>query len=265
MATLDISRTAVALSESELGVIAGLLTRPDDPALDAPEAASTVADLRRAGLVDERRRVTGVVARLVEVMVAPKLHIVIERFVAERTVVAHIWATETRATVAHEVGGGRLELTPVEPVLVAWEILRIVGLGARPQPSQREPLRVPAAALQAAIDRLMAGDDSGAEAALAAVGGDAARLLELLRARRSSWRATSTWVDPEAGEQIASVAVVDGGESGVWLSRHEGDQAQPIVVLEPVPASVVWDAIVRLLPAPPTDDDVGAARSEEPR
>jgi hypothetical protein len=50
--------------------------------------------------------------------------------------------------------------------------------------------------------------------------------------------------------RVGSVAVLDAGVEGLWLTRHEGTEPDTIVHLEPVPPSAVWDRVGALMPAP---------------
>jgi hypothetical protein len=99
--------------------------------------------------------------------------------------------------------------------------------------------------LGAAAERLPDGDAADALAQLEP--GLRERLLALLRERRLSWRATSVWSDVEE-QHVTSVAVLDAGVEGLWLTRHEGDPPDTIVHLEPVAPSEVWERVVALMP-----------------
>jgi hypothetical protein len=73
----------------------------------------------------------------------------------------------------------------------------------------------------------------------------------LTQRRRLSWRAFSVWEDAAGEPQVRSVAAIDGGESGLWLSRHEEPATDASLVrLEPTTAGAVWERIVELVPLP---------------
>ena len=69
-----------------------------------------------------------------------------------------------------------------------------------------------------------------------------------LSASLLSWRASSAWTELGGDRRVESVAVLDAGVEGLWLTRHEGDPESPTIHLEPVPPSVVWDRVVDLMP-----------------
>jgi hypothetical protein len=248
VAELDVSRAALLLSDEELGVAVMLLVAPDHPSLAGSSSQAAVARLERAGIV-AGGKVQGYPARLLAVVAAPKLRVTIEKFVAGEPVVEQAWATEREGVLGAVTREGRIELTPVEPSLLPWAIARAVGLGPR-EHGEREPISVPAEVLGLAAEALWSGDGEAAAAAVAdcepAAG---ARLLELLRERRLSWTATSKWTDEGGEEHLTSVAVVDGGAEGLWLSSHEGEPPDAVVRLEPVRPSAVWERVVALMPA----------------
>ena len=155
-----------------------------------------------------------------------------------------------RRGAGHRRRRREIELSPVEPSLLPWAIARSVGLGPREQ-THEAPLAVPAEALGR---RRRGGRRARPEAAAAALEGCGPRVSEtlsaVLRERRSSWTATSAWMGEDGEQRVSSVAVVDGGAEGLWLSRHEGEPPDTVVHLEPVPPSVVWERIVALMPHP---------------
>ncbi len=57
------------------------------------------------------------------------------------------------------------------------------------------------------------------------------------------------WSDESEEQRVSSVAVLDGGEGGFWLTGHTDGDA-PTVQLEPVPPSTVWRRIEDLMPTP---------------
>jgi hypothetical protein len=246
-AGIDVSRAAVTLSDEELGVAVMLLAAPDHPSLAEPGSQAALAALERAGIVSEGR-VQGYPARLLAIVAAPKLRVTIERFVAEAPVVEQAWATEREGVLGAVVGDGQIELTPVEPSLLPWAISRSVGLGPRERPHDT-PLQVGAEALGRAAEAIAAGDR---DAAAAALEGCEPRVREVLLAvlseRRVSWTASSAWTGTDGEQRVQSVAVLDGGAEGLWLTRHEGEFPDSTVHLEPVPPSVVWERILGLMP-----------------
>lgn len=241
MAVLDPSRASVELSEDELSAAAALLA-------DAPTDAVVLESLEAAGVV-RNGAIMPYVASLLTVVAEPKLRIVVERYLAERVVVENVWAIESLAVWGAEVRGGATELRPVEPAVLPMEIMRAVGLGPRERPAIDTSLRARVATLERLEELLAADDREAADALLAEELDEAQRgvLTELMLDRRSSWRASSIWTD-DSGQRMESVCVVDGGNSGLWLTTHETAGAEPIVHLHPVAQSTVWDRIVNLMP-----------------
>jgi hypothetical protein len=248
VAVLDVARTAVELSDEELDAAAAVLSGDgavsDSVALEALEAAGVV----RNGTI------MPYVGRFLTIVGAPKLRIVVERFVQQRVVVDNVWAIEQLAVWGSEVRGGGTELRPVEPPLLPWEIMRTVGLGPRARPAIDTKLCIPAATLEA-IEAFLIGDDPAAADELLTQTtdlGEAERAvaIDIVRNRRSSWRASSIWT-VEGGQETASVTVVDGGISGLWISTASDGEDDSIVCLEPVLPSTVWKRLVALVPGAP--------------
>ncbi len=249
VASLDVRRAALRVSDEELGVAVMLLAAPEHPSLAEPGSQAAMAGLERAGIVADGG-VRGYPARLLAIVAAPKLRVTVETFVAGEPVIEQAWATEREGVLGAVVDGGEIELTPVEPSLLPWAIARSVGLGPREQ-RHEAPIAVPAAALGRAAEAVAAHDAGAAAAALEGCGaGVSDTLLTVLRERRSSWTATSAWTGEDGEQHVSSVAVLDGGAEGLWLSRHEGEAPDAIVHLEPVAPSVVWERIVALMPHP---------------
>jgi hypothetical protein len=249
VASLDVRRAALRVSDEELGVAVMLLAAPDHPSLADPGSQAAVAALERAGIVADGA-VQGYPARLLAIVAAPKLRVTVETFVAGEPVIEQAWATEREGVLGAVVGDGEIELAPVEPSLLPWAIARSVGLGPREQVHEA-PIAVPAEVLGRAADAVAAGDADAAAAALEGCAPEVAEtLLAVLRERRSSWTATSAWMGEDGEQRVSSVAVLDGGAEGLWLSRHEGEAPDTVVHLDPVAPSVVWERIVALMPHP---------------
>ena len=241
VAQLDIPRAALRLDDAELGAAVMLVAAPDHPSLADPATRAALDALTAAGIVQDGR-ITGFPARL--------LAVTVESFVGLGTVVEQGWATEREGVWGAVAADGQVELAPIEPSLIPWAISRAVGLGPREQPA-RGPLAVAAEPLGTASERLAAGDREGAAAALEAFAAeDRDALLAVLRERRISSRASSVWTGADGEQRVGSVAVLDAGVEGLWLTRHEGTEPDTIVHLEPVPPSAVWDRVTALMPSP---------------
>lgn len=242
-ARLDAARAALRLTDDELGAALMLVAAPEHPSLAEPGSRASIESLTEAGIVTGGR-IEGFPARLLSVVAAPKLRVSVESFVAAAPVVEQAWATEREAVWGVVASDGMIELTPIEPGLIPWAVARAVGLGPRDKPDS-PALRAPAQVLGAAAERLADGEAAEALAELEPEVRE--RLLAVLRERRLSWRATSAWSDEEE-QHVASVAVLDAGVEGLWLTRHEGEPPDTIVHLEPVAPSEVWERVVSLMP-----------------
>ena len=252
VARLDIPRAALRLDDAELGAAVMLLAAPDHPSLADPATQASLAALENAGIVRDGR-LEGFPARLLGVVAAPKLRMAVESFVGAAPVLEQAWATEREGVWGAVASDGDIELAPIEPGLIPWAVARAVGLGPRQTP-EGPALQAPAEALGAATLAIGEGDADGAREALTVLEPAAVeRLLALLRERRVSWRATSTWKGHDGAPRLSSVAVLDAGSEGLWLSRHEGESPDTIVHLEPAAPSAVWDRVVALMPSPEQD------------
>ena len=249
VARLDIPRAALRLSDDELGAAVMLLAAPGHASLAEPATREAIDALTSAGIVRDGT-IEGFPARMLAVVAAPKLRVTVESFVGVETVVEQGWATEREGVWGTVAADGQIELTPLEPSLIPWAVAHAVGLGPRDRPAGRE-IAVPAQALGSATELLATGDPDGAAGALAALDpDDRATLLALLRERRLSWRASSAWTEQDGTRQARSVAVLDAGIEGLWLTRHDGTAPDTIAHLQPVPPSAVWDRVTGLMPSP---------------
>lgn len=251
MALLDPPRARVRLGADELAVATVLLTQSNHDLLQTPDAREVLAGFERCGALVGGELV-GYVAELVGVVAAPKLRILIETFRAEGPVVHQIWATERHGVVGVSEPEDVVELAPVEPALLYWEIARLVGLGARPPVGVEHTFSMPNATLEVVFAQLADGDAAAADATLqdeTALTDDERRaFLVLLLDRRISWRASSVWTS-ERGRETRTMTVIDGGEAGLWLSRLEGEVSEnPTVVLEPSRPSAAWRGLIELMP-----------------
>jgi len=249
VAKLDIPRAAMRLGDAQLGAAVMLLAEPDHPALADPATQASLAELESAGIVRDGK-LEGFPARLLGVVAAPKLRIAVESFAGAETVLEQGWATEREGVWGSVASDGQLELAPIEPGLIPWAVARAVGLGPRETP-EGPALAVTAEALGTAVGEVAEGDAERSQEALAELDPEAReRLLALLRGRRVSWRATSTWTGQDGVQRLTSVAVLDAGAEGLWLSHHEGETPDTIVHLEPAAPSAVWDRVIGLMPSP---------------
>ena len=210
---------------------------------------AAVEELERAGVLVDGQ-LEGYAARMMAVIADPQLRVMIERFAAGAPQYGPFAAVRDEFGVwAEKTREGTTEFTPVEPSLVPWAVATAVGLGPRPEPELGRTLELHASALQLALDRLAEQDvgSAGRELELATDLDEVERslLCAILLQRRLSWRAFST-----SGESlVASVAVIDGGEGGLWLSEHvDPESADPVVRLEPTTSGAVWERIVALVP-----------------
>lgn len=248
MAALDPSRTALELDEVELTAANLLLTAPTDPLLETAKARQAVAQLERAGIA-ENGVIGGYPARLLQVILAPVLRVVVERFAGGGTQRDVAAATDEAGVWGESRAHGRTEFTPIEPSLIPWAVARTVGLGPRERAAWDGPIELSASALETALSFLAAGEPERADEELAAstsLDDDGrAVLVALLVQRRLSWRTVSVWEDGAGEQHMSSIAVVDGGDGGLWFSEHlHTDRDDPTIRLRPADPSDVWDQIV---------------------
>jgi hypothetical protein len=251
VAVIDPSRTSVQLSEDELRDAAALLA-------DGEHDVASRAALEAAGIL-RNGAIVPYVATLLRVVAEPSLRIVVERYIAERVVVENVWAVERLAVWGTEGRDGGVELRPLEPALLPWQIMSAVGLGPRARAAVDTTLRAPVATFEGVEKQLAADDREAAEALLGSTTqcdeAERRAFIELMIGRRSTWRASSVWTDA-SGPRTQSVAVVDGGDGGLWLTTHDAEAGrEPMISLQPALPSAVWQRILDLVPAGPDHDD----------
>ncbi len=239
---LDPGRGELTLGVAEMRVALELLERPAGDASLTDEEDRLEVALEEAGVVEDGRLLP-FAARVLALAAAPKLTIELETFLALEARRDFVWADERTAVVAESGPGDQLRMRPVELGLLPIELTRLTGLGPRESVGESD-LRVPAEALEVVAGAVMAGVEP-TDAALDP--DDLERLADLLAHRRSSWRARSVWHEVD-GPRDSAFAVFDGGTRGYWLTHHEGEGDDRMVVLEPVKPSVVWSRMMDLFP-----------------
>ena len=191
------------------------------------------------------------VEELLAVVARPALRVVVETAVAGHLAVYSLWATPKQAVTATPASDGVVELALIDPLLLPWTIAQLVGLGRRPPPPPVAPLRLPASLLDTVEEQVTAGQAVDG-ALMAAQGLDQAQqaaLVRLFQRRRVSWRASSVWAGTDGQQQTSNLAVLDGGEAGLWrVQVPDTEDPDPVFTLEPVRASMIWRGIVGLLP-----------------
>lgn len=246
MARIDQSRTALELDDDELTAAGALLLDPDAEFMTNPEVVEVINRLEEAG-VAVNGELQGYAARIVAVLAQPEFRVMVERF-AGADVQRDFAAVSAGYGIWGEPSSAGNEFTPIEPSLIPWGVSRAVGLGPRVKPSFDQTIEVRGTAAQKAMDSLNKLDADGAEATLEEDGLDTESrkaLINLLLDRRLTWRVVSGWKDASGENQGGAVAVVDGGESGLWLSEHLANAAgEPTVRLEPTASGTVWEQIV---------------------
>lgn len=239
MATLDLSRPALRLDALELKAALDLLR-------DGPGAPTQLEALTAAGVVHKGELAT-VPRRLLEVVGEPKLRLVVERFVAEAPVIEEAWAVESQA-VWGSVADGVLELTALEPGLLPWQVMRVVGLGPRGRVEAPHMVSAAAEGLDGAWRTLIHEGQAAARQSLEDLDDQVRdRLLAILVEMRSSWRASSLWTGSDGEPREVTVTVVDGGRMGYWerLSREGGE----VVDLRALTPGAVWRRLSTLVPS----------------
>ncbi|MGA9763036.1 MAG: ESX secretion-associated protein EspG [Gaiellaceae bacterium] len=257
MAHLDPSRTALELDDEELAAAGALLLMPDAKVLEKPEAREILERLEAAG-ISANRELQGYAARIVAVLAQPQLRVMVERFAAE-SVQRDFASVRGEFGVWGEPTKNGNEFTPIEPSLIAWAVSRAVGLGPRVEPGLSEPIELRSSVFQNVINHLAEVDVNAADAVLEAEGLDTdirKAVVQLVLDRRLSWRVFSAWRNGMGAEEASAVAVIDGGESGLWFSeRLDIESSDPRIRLRPAKSSDVWERIVEVALWPRGEED----------
>lgn len=205
-AVLDGARRRALLSAVELEAAVFLVSGQEGP---VPEPLRAGVDGLVAGGALREGRMADVLAELVTILVRPALEVVVETQAAGPPVTTVVYATPGLGVVVAPVAPDRWALSPLEPGNLPFALASILGFGSRPTP--------------ASADR-----------------------EELLRRRRLSWRVSVTWNADDGGVRRGTLAVVDGGDAGMWEAERE-DRG---VRLTPLPSSEVWRRLLALVPPP---------------
>lgn len=257
MAHLDPSRTALELDDEELAAAGALLLVPDANVLEKAEAQEILERLETAG-VTVNRELRGYAARIVAVLAQPELRVMVERFAAE-SVQRDFASVRGEFGVWGEPTKNGNEFTPIEPSLIAWAVSRAVGLGPRAEPGLSEPVELRSSVFQNVINHLAELDINAADTVLEADSLDPGTrkvIIRLALDRRLSWRVFSAWRNGMGVEKASAVAVIDGGESGLWFSeRLDIESSDPRIRLRPAKSSDVWERIVEVALWPRADED----------
>ncbi len=136
-------------------------------------------------------------------------------------------------------------LLACEPAHLPWIIAREVGLKPYPEPELREPVTLTLeqiASIQRVID---AGEQENVPSPLS--GEHAAAVVALLRDRNAAWRITVTTTNEDGEAATRSVAALDGGPHGLYLTEavDTSDGAQA-VRLHPARAQAGVESLLAL-------------------
>jgi hypothetical protein len=248
MARFDPSRGLLELNDDELGAASALVMVPDAKFLRKRKAREYLDRLEAAG-VTVNRELQGNALPIVSVLAEPNIRMMVERFESggtQRDFAAvkgeyGIWGEPTQ-------NGNEFRL--IEPEHIAQAMSDAVGLGPRPEPSLSEPVGLHSSVLQNVLSRLGVGDLAEANAVLEAESMDSEKrkvLIKLLRDRKLSWRASSVWKDGMGADRACVVAVMDGGESGLWISEHfDVASKSPSVRLSPTDPGAVLEQLAEV-------------------
>lgn len=240
---LDTVRRRVVLDDAALAVACLLAVEPEHDALGRPGSREPRAALEAAGALLDGRP-TDWLAALLEVVAKPNFRTSVELHAEGQLVVtAAAWGRGERLVLGQVADGGT-ELSALEPVHLPWIVAREVALRPYPEPRCNEPITVGVKQIEAAQLALDTGD---AQRAAAALGDVAAEALPLLRDRNSSWRVTASFAD-DGGETVTrSLAALDAGPHGLYLTEAvELQDGSPAVRLEPANAEIVVEALLAL-------------------
>lgn len=252
---LDTTRRRIVLDDAALAVACLLAVEPDHDALGRPGAGEPRAALEAAGALRDGRPLDWL-AELLGVVARPDFRASVELHAEGQLVVtAAAWARGERCVLGLLVDGGT-ELSALEPLHLPWIVAREVALRPYPEPDLSEPLTLGVEEIESAQDALDADDE---ERAAAALGEPAAKTLPLLRDRNCSWRVTVTSTGQDGEATTRSLAAVDGGPHGLFLTEAvDLDDGSPGVRLQPANAEDGVDALLALFePASPAPAATG--------
>lgn len=239
---VDPTRTRFRLTEKQLAAAAVISRQPDEPRT-APE----FGQLADAVLVTDDG-LDPQLELLLDVLTVAPVEITIEVQGAGEAI--HLaWADHDAAVVAVDVGAGVHEYQLVDPVLLPWTLALAAGVGARPhEPRQR--ITLPQDVVEAAHDQVTGGDDPTGTLAEHLPAEATAEVVELLRQRRATWRATSRRPGDEGEPDVATTTtVLDGGVAGYYTLDATGGQ----VTLTPAAPSEIFERLHHLVPGLLTD------------
>ena len=258
--TVRIDRTLrrAVLGDEALAVGALLACEPGHEALGRPNAQAARAALQAAGALEDGRPI-GWLQDLLEVVARPDSRARVEvRTAAELVVTAVAWGVGERGVLGLLADGGT-ELSALDPIHLPWVIAREVGLRPYPEPALTEAVTLTLEQI-ASIQRLLDQDDEeGACAVVDGAGGASA--VALLRDRNFSWRVTVTTTGADGEATTRSVAALDGGPHGLFLTEAvaAGD-GPPAVRLNPADAESGVAALLALFEVA-TAEPVAAGRA----
>jgi len=239
---LDTARRRIVLDDAALAVACLLAVEPDHDALTRPGAREPHTALEAAGALREGRPL-GWLAPLLEIVARPDSRARVELHADGQLVVtAAAWGRGERCVLGLLAEGGT-ELSALEPLHLPWVIAREVALRNYPQPVPGGPLALGVEQIALAQRALEAGDEEKAASAL----GEHAAALPLLRDRNSSWRVTVTSGSEEGETSTRSVAALDGGPHGLFLTEAvDLDDGSPGVRLHPSDTDSAVEALLAL-------------------
>jgi hypothetical protein len=222
MAAVDPDRRRAALTAPELAAAALLARDPLSPALASESARAAVTELSASGVLVEGE-LTPWLRELLAPITDPERRALAEIHHGEGMIAtAQAWLSHGRGLIGRNAADGSIELSAIEPAMLPAALAIEVGLAARPAPPDREPLIVTEAELEAPGD---------------------GPLAALLASREGSWRITAL-----EGEEQISLAVLDGGEQGLWLIELASENGE-LLALTPSTNEVVAARITGLFAA----------------
>lgn len=252
MAHLNPARRTIHLDTAEFDDAVDVARAPGGLAGDSDAARRLRQGLGAAGLLVDGR-VADIVAELLGVMARPALQVVMETHVAAPAVTAVIWGVPARGMMAQRQDGW--VLSALELKQIPFAMAGALGFGSRPPPALEQALEIPGPALRAAWSAAETGERRAVEAALMATralrADERRAVADVLVSRRSSWRVTVTWNAADGSTRQGALAVVDGGEAGLWETAPlKPEDPEDGVRLTPRRANEVWRALLALVPAP---------------
>jgi len=194
----------------------GLLLFEGRRTSDAPDVATGVAELERAGIVGHGE-LHPFARDLLSPIASPQAVVSVEISGSGPLEIATIWCAGRRCTLGASQDRKTFELYPLEPGLIPFHLAALTRAGLRPA-DEKTPITIGTDLLTQTVTTA-ATDPDDACSRLQAQGLDAdtaARIVRLLTAPSRRWRISTLWREPDGFIGDRALEIIDGGPLGYW-------------------------------------------------